>query len=244
MRIAVVYKWARDPEAASVRADGSIDWRGAKMTPGEDDPAALAAATTIAGRTGGEVVGVTIGDGDPSWILARGVTETLSVPDAGTYTDGALTGRLLAAAVRRLGGVDVVAIGDPGDSTAVPAALAGALGVPAVLGLASADVEGGRIVAVRRVGSAEQRITVDAPVVLGFAAEGEEKKVPGMKEMLMARKRPVTTVPLADLGVATDDRLAVVASRAPEEVRATVFGGDPAAAARELVSALRAEGVL
>lgn len=244
MRIVVVYKWARDPEAASVRADGSIDWRGAKMTPGEDDPAALAVATAIASRTGAEILGVTIGDGDPSWILARGVTETLSVPDAGPCTDDAITGRVLAAAIRRLGDVDVVLIGDPGDATVVPGALAGALGVPAVLGLASADVEGDRIVAVRRAGSAEQRITVDTPVVLGVAAEGEEKKVPGMKEMLMARKRPVTTVALADLGVETDDRLAMVASRAPEDVSATVFGGDPAGAARELVSALRAEGVL
>jgi hypothetical protein len=43
------------------------------MTAGEDDPAALAAATRIAADSAGEVVGLTIGDGDASWALARGV---------------------------------------------------------------------------------------------------------------------------------------------------------------------------
>ena len=43
----------RDPASAVVRADGTVDWRGAKMTPGEDDPAALAVAKAVAtdGRT-------------------------------------------------------------------------------------------------------------------------------------------------------------------------------------------------
>ena len=35
VKVVVVYKWAKDPEDAAVRADGSIDWRGAKMTAGQ-----------------------------------------------------------------------------------------------------------------------------------------------------------------------------------------------------------------
>ena len=50
MKIVVIYKWARDPEDAAVRGDGSVDWRGAKMAAGEDDPAAVAVGLALGER--------------------------------------------------------------------------------------------------------------------------------------------------------------------------------------------------
>ena len=65
-----------------------------------------------------------------------------------------------------------------------------------------------------------------------------------MKEVLAARKRPVTVVPVADLGLLPADRLEVRSSRMPQTGSARLFEGDPAAAATQLVAALRADGVL
>lgn len=244
MKIAVIYKWARDPEAATVRADGSVDWRGAKMMAGEDDPAALDAAKKMAETSNAQITGITIGDGDASWILARGVQETMSITDAPNLNDQAATAKILAAAVKKVGDVDVVAIGDPQPYSGVPTALAGELGYPVLLGLSTAKVEGDKIVATRKVGNEEKIITLTTPVVLAFAAESEEKKVPGMKEMLMARKRPITKLSIADLGLATDDHIKSLGSRAPEEKHARIFEGEPAEAAKQLVETLRKEGVL
>lgn len=112
VKVVAVYKWARDPEDAAVRADGSIDWRGAKMTAGEDNPAVLAAARDITSAVGGTVVGLTIGDGDATWALARGVESAVTVPDAPFLADNAATAAVLAAAVRSMGDVDAVCIGD------------------------------------------------------------------------------------------------------------------------------------
>lgn len=244
MKIAVIYKWARDPESATVRSDGSVDWRGAKMTAGEDDPAALDAAKAIAEATGAELVGVTIGDGDASWLLARGVQQAVSVTDAAALADQSATARILGAAVKNVGDVDLVVIGDAQPYAAVPVSLAASLGWPALLGLTSATASSDGIVATRRTSAGEEQLRISGPAVLAFAAEAEEKKAPGMKEMLMARKRPVTKLSMADIGETGTERLVQQGSRAPEEKLARVYDGDAAQAAKQLVEALRAEGVL
>ena len=244
MKIVMIYKWARDPEAATVRSDGSVDWRGAKMVAGEDDPAALDAAKSIAEGSNAEIVGLSIGDGDASWILARGVQSTFSVSDVPNLMDQATTGKILAAAVQKLSDVDVVVMGDAQAYSAVAISLAGALNWPCVMGLSSAKAVGNQIIATRNIGSDVQTISVSAPVVLGFVAESEEKTIPGMKEMLMARKRPVTTLSLADLPVNAVERITSRGSRAPEVKHAQLFEGTPLEAATKLVETLRKEGAL
>jgi electron transfer flavoprotein beta subunit len=238
-----VYKWSRNAADALVRADGSIDWRNAKMAAGEDDPAALAAAVRIVSGASGELVGLTIGDGDPSWALARGVESTWSVTDVPALADNARTAAVLAAAVRSIGDVDVVVIGDSRQEPGVSVALAGALGWPAVVGLESAGWDAGRLVVARRVGGEREHLSVPTPVVLGVAADADVDRVPGMKELLAARKRPVNRITVAELGVEIADVMSLGCQR-PATTPARVFAGDPTETAGQLVAALRAEGVL
>lgn len=243
MKVVIVYKWARDDANAAVRADGAVDWRGAKMTAGEDDPAALAVAKQVAESSGGTVVGLTIGDGDASWALARGVEEVFSVTDAPPLADNAATARIIAAAVQRIGDVDVVVMGDSKQDPGVGPAVAGYLGWTALAGLVSASFADGRIAAVRRSGTEQQTMSAAPPVVLGVAAEADVDKTPGMKELLAARKRALTTWSMADLGLAVVD-VQSRGTRKPEVVAAKLFEGEPAASAAQLVAALRADGVL
>jgi electron transfer flavoprotein beta subunit len=237
----VVYKWARDEADALVCADESIDWRNAKMTAGEDDPAVLAVARQVAADA--EIVGLTIGDGDASWAPARGVGSAVSVGDAPPLADNSATAAILAAAVRTIGDVDVVVIGDSQQDAGVGAALGGHLGWPTLLGLVAASAEGGEVHAVRKMGGDLRTIAVPTPCVLGIAAEADVDKVPGMKELLAARKRPVTKLTLTDLGVRPAD-LVALGSVKPHVKATRVFEGDPADAAARLVAALRTEGVL
>lgn len=244
MKIVVVYKWARDPDDAAVRADGSVDWRGAKMVPGEDDPAAVAIARTLGVAAGSSVVGLTIGDGDASWALARGIEHAVAVLDAPAVADNAATAGVLAAAIRWVGEADVVVIGDAEAYPGVPAGVAGVLGWPALLGVSTATFAGGRVVATRRFEDREQTVSLRLPGVLGVAAASAEKQAPGMKEILAARKRPITAVTLADLGIGPVDRLESRGTRVPEFGSARMFEGTPTSTARELVAALRVDGVL
>ena len=244
MKIVVVHKWARDPEDAAVRSDGSVDWRGAKMTAGEDDPAAVATARTIAAVAGGSVVGLTIGDGDATWALARGVEQVVSVPDAPSVPDNAATAGVLAAAIRGIGDVDLVVIGDAEAHPGVAAALAGVLGWPALLGVSSATFADGRLAATRRTGDRDQTLSLGLPAVLAVAAGSAEKQPPGMKDILAARKRTVVAMPLAELSAGPLDRLTPRGTRMPELGSARIFEGSPTSAVERLVAALREDEVL
>jgi electron transfer flavoprotein beta subunit len=135
-------------------------------------------------------------------------------------------------------------IGDAEAYPGVPAALAGALGWPALLGVSAAAFTGGRVEATRRVGNDEQTVSLRLPAVLGVTAGSAEKAAPGMKEILAARKRPLTVVPIGDLDNVSLDRLESRGTRVPASGSARIFEGSPASAARELVTALRADGVL
>lgn len=242
MKTVIVYKWARNAEDAAVRNDGSVDWRNAKMTAGEDDFAALEVAKNIAG--GGELIGLTIGDGDASWALARGVLQTTSIADAPNLTDNASTAAIIAAAVQQIGGVDAVVIGDAEEYGGVPVALAGLLGWPAVARVDNASVVGGRAQVIRKQGPDEQTISIATPVVIAVSAASPEKKAPGMKEQLMARKRPIAKLTLAAIGASGADKALSKQTKLPKSASARIFSGDAAAAAEQLVAALRNEGIL
>jgi len=201
-------------------------------------------ARGLAQTRGDEVVGVTMGDGDASWALARGVAQAVSVTDAPAADDEATAAAVLAAAVRTVPDADVVVIGDSEEYALVAPALAGLLGWPAVLGVTSAVAVPDGIEATRRCGELDEVLTVATPVVLGVRAEGTEAHAPGMKEMLMARKRPVTRHTVAELGVDLPAALVEVGTRLPDLTGAQMLAGEPDQAARALVAALRADGVL
>jgi electron transfer flavoprotein beta subunit len=101
----------------------------------------------------------------------------------------------------------------------------------------------GQLQVVRRAGAEQQTLNLATPVVLGISAESDADQVPGMKELLAARKRPLTKLSLSDLAAAPGD-LVSISCRKPDSTPTRVFDGDPAEAAAQLVAALRGEGVL
>ncbi len=236
MKIVVIYKWARDTAAAAVRDDGSVDWRGAKMSAGEDDHAALDIAKNIA-EVATEIAGLCIGDGDASWIVARGVDEAYSVEGAPALNDEAMSAKILASAVKQIG-ADIVIIGDSRSYPLVASALAGELEMPAILGVVSAEKRGDKIALKRASGANSQEILATAPLLIGVQAIGEEKRPPGMKEMLMARKKSIVKLECG----AFDERLEIIKSECPELKSAVLFSGENGA--KELIARLKNEGVL
>ena len=200
MNVVCVFKWARDPEDAWVGPDGSVTWRGAKFKPSDDDAAAIVFARELAQASGGELVGVTIGNGDASWAAARGAQRVVSIPDVGPNPDDAATAAALAAAVRCAGDVDVVVIGDALNHAGVAGTLGALLGIPVLVGIDDVvldPADPGRVLASRRAG----------PDVETLAA----------------------TVDAEQAGAPSQDTVAIVGSRAPETHTARIFGGATAA---------------
>ena len=88
MKIVVAYKWTRDPEEASVGADGTVDWSRAKPGLSAYDPVAIELARRLAEATGAELIGVTAGDTGVGAAIAakaalsRGLDRTVIIEDA------------------------------------------------------------------------------------------------------------------------------------------------------------------
>jgi electron transfer flavoprotein beta subunit len=84
--------------------------------------------------------------------------------------------------------------------------------------------------------------------VLAASADAAAPRVPGMKELLAAAKKPVELLDLAALKVPPSSAVMTVTGRSRPERKARkgqlIDTTDPAAAAAALVAALRADGTL
>ena len=258
MRIVVAYKWASDPQEASVGADGSVDWSRAKPGISDYDPVAIELARRLTEATSGELIGLTAGAkgvGVPiacKAALSRGLDRVVVVEDEALR--GAGTSELaaaLAGAVRHIGDVDVVITGDSSVDVAakmVPTVLAGLLGWAAVAEVTAVSGQAGALRVERAVPGGVQILEISGPAVLAASADAEVARVPGMKDLLAAGKKPVEQLAVSDLDVPAGNATVTVRSTARPDRKARkgqlLDVTDPAAAAAELVTALRGAGAL
>lgn len=243
MKAVLAFRWAKNPQDARVSAEGAVDWSGAKMAVSDDDAAAAEVARDLLGED--EIVGLTAGDGDVSWAAARGASRTVCLTDLLPDPDARVTGDALAAGVDHVGDVDIVLIGDGQWDPMVPASLGARLGWLTFGGVVSAAREGQGLRVTQQTSAGTQIVDVAPPVVLAVRARRVEKQSPGMREVLAARKKPVEKLTAAALGAAAPGRVVPRGTALPQSTPVRVIdGADPAAAAEQLVRALRSEGVL
>jgi electron transfer flavoprotein beta subunit len=244
MKLVIIYKWARDPADAHVGADGSVDWRDAATAASDDDPAAAQIAVELAGADD-EIVGLTVGEAQASWVLARGAARTVVLTGYGSQTSSSEVAAIMAAAIRRIGDVDVILIGDSAWDDAVGACVGGQLSWPVLAGVSASSLTDGRILASRRLGGATEVVEVQPPVVLAVAARMAEQQPPGMKQILAARRKPVEQWSVSELDVTDNATAEIVGTRLPDAPPGHLFdGADAPAAAGQLVAALRSDGAL
>jgi len=258
MRIVVAYKWTCDPEEATVGADGTVDWSRAKPGLSAYDPVAIELVRRFADAAGAELIGVTVGGkgvGAPiasKAALGRGLDRVVIVED-GSLADAGRSelAAVLAEVIRHIGDVDLVVTGDSSVDVAakmVPTVLAGELGWPAVAEVTSITGQVGTLRVERAIPGGVQVLEISGPAVLAAAADAAVPRVPGMKELLAAAKKPVELLDLAALKVPPRNAGMTVAGRARPERKVRkgqlIDTADPAAAAAELVTALRAAGAL
>jgi len=158
---------------------------------------------------------------------------------------------VLAEVIRHIGDVDLVVTGDSSMDVAakmVPTVLAGELGWPAVAEVTSVTGKAGQLRVEREVPGGAQVLEISGPAVLATSADAAAPRVPGMKDLLAAGKKPVELLELAALKVPPRNAVMTVTGRAVPERKPRkgqlIDTADPAKAAAELVSALRQAGTL
>jgi electron transfer flavoprotein beta subunit len=131
------------------------------------------------------------------------------IDDAVAGSDAPATSKVLAAAIQKLaqgegGSVDVVVCGmasTDGAMSVVPAMLAERLDLPQVT-LGSVVESQGNEFRIKRDGdTATEVIGATAPLVLSVTDQSGEARYPSFKGIMAAKKKPMETMSLADLGV-------------------------------------------
>jgi electron transfer flavoprotein beta subunit len=126
------------------------------------------------------------------------------VDDAIAGSDAVATSRVLAAAIEKVGDVDLVVCGMASTDAAmsvVPAMLAERLDLPQVT-LGSVVENQGKEFRIKRDGdTATEVIGATAPLVLSVTDQSGEARYPSFKGIMAAKKKPLETWSLPDIGV-------------------------------------------
>ena len=137
--------------------------------------------------------------------LQMGAHAGVHVSDEAIHgSDAAATSLILAAAVKKIGSPDLILTGmasTDGTMGVVPAMLAERLGLPQVTLASELTVEGGTVT-IRRDGDvASETIAASLPALVSVTDQINEPRYPSFKGIMAAKKKPVETWSLADLGL-------------------------------------------
>jgi electron transfer flavoprotein beta subunit len=179
------------------------------------DANALEAALRLREQHGGKVTVVTVGPDSARDALKRaiamGADAAVHVNDPALVdADSLLTARALAAAITKLGHVDLVLSGRQASDTdggQVHLELAELLELPAVSPIQKIEqVEDGALVVQRIAEEGYQRLRVRLPALLGVSSELNEPRYPPLRGIMAAGRAQIPVWTAADLGLATDQR--------------------------------------
>jgi electron transfer flavoprotein beta subunit len=209
----VCYKWTLDEKDIKIKPeDLSLDVTRAKGKISDFDRNAIEEATLLVEHQGGAVDALTYGTTAVKQslkdVLSRGPGRVYWIGDnSAAKADAYVTANVLAAAIQKLGTYDLILCGEgSSDSFNQQTAprLAALLGLPCVSFVLKLSVEGGTVKATRGLGDCTEVATVKGPVVLSVLGQINHPRIPSLKQVLGANKKPKQEIKIGDLGLAAD----------------------------------------
>ncbi len=213
MNIVVCVKYVPDATAdRQFESDNTVDRVGVDGLLSELDEYAVEQALQIKEKREGEDIEVTALCVGPEKAvdavrkaLQMGADKGVHViDDAIAGSDAVATSLVLAKAIEKIGPVDLVVNGmastDAGMSV-VPAMLAERLGLPQVTLASVVETQGDQIRIKRDNEGSTEVIGATLPVVLSVTDQTGEARYPSFKGIMAAKKKPLETYALSDLGV-------------------------------------------
>ena len=245
MRIAVLFKEVPDTYGErELDLETGLAVRTGDNVTDEIVERAVEAALNIAEAAGGEVELLAMAPAGADANIRKGIA--MGASDAHIVTDDALVGadftmtaEVLAALVRR-GGYDLVIAGNlssDGAGGVVPAMVAEALDWPHLTNLTHVEVSGTTVTGTRASGTQTLELEAELPAVISVTEAFPEARFPNFKGLMAAKKKELTTLTAADLGIDPNDftparAIVVEANKRPARATGTKIYDDGTAAAQ------------
>jgi electron transfer flavoprotein beta subunit len=191
-------------------SDHTPDRESADAVLDEINERAVEEALVIKEAHDGEVTVVTVGPDRATdairKALSMGADKAVHVVDDSLHGSDLLqTAKVLAAAIGKVGDVDLVIAGNEasdGQGGAVPAVLAEILGYPQLTHASKVEIDGTTVKVTRETDDGLTHLEASLPAVISVGEKINEPRYPSFKGIMAAKKKPVETLSVADLGVA------------------------------------------
>lgn len=259
MKIVVCVKHVPDSAAKVVVEDGQVSWGDAPLVINPWDEYAVEVALLQAEEHGGDVTVVSLGKEDATealkHALAMGCQEAILVSDpAFAGADSQAVARALAAAIQKVGDVDLVLFGRQaidGDMGVTAAQTARVLGWPLlslVSVLSAMDPDAGTFQVERSTEEGRQVVDGKLPAVVSVMKDIGEPRYPSFMGIRKASRANIPVWTLADLGIeapVSSVRWPDVMNPPAQEITTEMIeGGSPQEIADQLANKILAEKVL
>ncbi|MGZ6316494.1 MAG: electron transfer flavoprotein subunit beta/FixA family protein [Anaerolineales bacterium] len=256
MKIVACIKQVPDSEAKVTASGGQISWGDAPLVINPFDEYAVEGALLRKEANGGTVTALCIGPESGKealkHVLAMGADDAILISDPALNTlDTQGAACILAAAIKKIGGVDMVMFGrqtlDDG-SGLTAAQTARVLGWP-MLGLVGhIDTDGANIQVSRVIEEGRQTVKTKLPAVLSIVQSIGEPRYPSFMGIRKASKAQIPVWSLADVGASAPSpmvsRKELITPPSHEVVCEIITGDSPQAIAETLADKILAEKVL
>jgi electron transfer flavoprotein beta subunit len=194
-------------------SDSTLDRAATDPVMNEMDEYAVEEALTIQEAQGGEVTILCMGpDAATETVrkaLSMGADKAVHVVDDALHgSDAVATSLALAKAVEHLGDVDLVLLGSESSDarmSVVPAMLAERLGRPQLTFAKEVTVGDGTVSIKRLTDDGYTVVEASLPAVVSVVEKINEPRYPSFKGIMAAKKKPVETLSLSDLGIGAGD---------------------------------------
>lgn len=256
MKIIACIKQVPDSEAKVKAEDGQVSWGDAPLVINPFDEYAVEGALQQKEANDGTVAALCVGPESAKdalkHALAMGADEAILISDAALENlDTAGAARVLAAAIQKIGGADMVVFGrqtlDNGAGLTA-AQTARVLGWP-MLGLSGQiKVDGGSVQVERVIEEGRQSVKANLPAVLSVVQSIGEPRYPSFMGIRKASKATIPVWSLGDLGISAPapvvTRTELINPPDEETVVEMIAGESPAEIAEILAGKILAEKVL
>jgi electron transfer flavoprotein beta subunit len=252
MNIVVLVKQVPDTysERKLTDADHTLDRDASDAVIDEINERSVEAALQLKEAHDGEVTVVCVGPARATEAirkaLSMGADKAVHLSDEALHgSDAVQTAKVLASVINTVEGFDLVVAGNEasdGRTGAVPAMIADVLGLPALTHAQELAVEGTTVTVTRGTDDGITKLTAELPALVSVGEKLNEPRYPSFKGIMAAKKKPVTSLTLADAGidpseVGLDNALSSVTEASPkppksggEKIEDEGDGGDKIAA--------------
>ena len=247
------FKWVIDEAYIRRGPTGDLDFSTVDYKIGEYDRNAIEEAVRLKETVGGKAITVTVGMPEAAKgvkdALSRGSDEAYFIADSSFGNlDSSQTALILAEVIRtRIEQYDIILCGEGSSDLydqQVGPRLAEHLGIPCIPFVQKLSVGKDQLVAERRVEEGIEVISAPLPALLTVLPDINVPRIPGVKDTLMAGKKPTVKIAKDNLPPLSGPLLRTISLTASRMERSCEkFGTDTAEIAR-FVGALRKIGVI